>query len=158
MAFRIVNFLAFQIGWFASVLGAGYGLWWVGPVVVALVIAAQAPWLRRRRATLVLLVASALLGYALDSALALMGWIRFTGEAAVGAPAALWMVMMWPNFAIMLEGALDWLRGRYALGAALGLIGGPLAYYGGAQLGGVALGEPAPIAPSSGRSPPPCCC
>jgi hypothetical protein len=36
------------------------------------------------------------------------------------------------------------LRGRPALGAVLGLVGGPLAYLGGEKLGAVALVQPVP--------------
>jgi len=33
----LVNLIAFQIGWFACVMGAAYGFYWVGPMVVVTV-------------------------------------------------------------------------------------------------------------------------
>ncbi len=39
----LLNFAAFQIGWFACVLGAANGFPWLGPVVVAAVVAGQSP-------------------------------------------------------------------------------------------------------------------
>jgi hypothetical protein len=45
------------------------------------------------------------------------------------------MVMLWVNLGTTLNVSMAWLRGRYALGAVFGAIGGPLAYYSGATLG-----------------------
>ena len=42
-----INFLAFQLGWFASVLGAAHGLPWAGPVVVAMVVMLHLRLVRR---------------------------------------------------------------------------------------------------------------
>jgi hypothetical protein len=54
---------------------------------------------------------------------------------------------MWALFATMLTVCLRWLRPRPALAAAFGLVGGPLAYYGGARLGAVSFGNlPAALA------------
>jgi hypothetical protein len=52
---------------------------------------------------------------------------------------------LWANFAGTLHLCLDWLRGRYRLAAALGAIGGPIAYYGGQYLGAIQLGENAAV-------------
>ena len=35
---KLINFLLFQIGWFAAVLGAAHGAPWLGVVVVPLVL------------------------------------------------------------------------------------------------------------------------
>jgi tetrahydromethanopterin S-methyltransferase subunit D len=53
------------------------------------------------------------------------------------------MVMLWVNLATTMNVSMAWLRGRYALGAVFGAIGGPLAYYSGAKLGAMTrLPEP----------------
>jgi hypothetical protein len=44
---------------------------------------------------------------------------------------------MWINFALTLRFSMSWLLGRYFLGAAIGALGGPAAYYAGARLGAV---------------------
>ena len=44
---------------------------------------------------------------------------------------------MWLLFATTLNVSLRWLRGNYKAAALLGLIGGPMSYYGGAKLGGL---------------------
>ena len=45
------------------------------------------------------------------------------------------MVMLWVNFAMTLNVSLGRLRGKYLLAGILGAFGGPMAYYGGAELG-----------------------
>jgi hypothetical protein len=45
------------------------------------------------------------------------------------------MVMLWVNLAATMNDSMGWLRGRYALAAVFGAVGGPMAYYGGAKLG-----------------------
>jgi hypothetical protein len=52
------------------------------------------------------------------------------------------MVAMWMSFATTFNVSLRWLKRRLGLAALLGMIAGPLAYYGGAQLGGVAFANP----------------
>ena len=42
---------------------------------------------------------------------------------------------MWMNFALTLNHAMAWLKGRPVVGLILGAIGGPLAYFAGAKLG-----------------------
>jgi hypothetical protein len=49
---------------------------------------------------------------------------------------------MWVLFASTLNVSLRWLRGRWLTAAVLGAAAGPLAYYAGAQLGGVVISDP----------------
>jgi hypothetical protein len=46
-------------------------------------------------------------------------------------------------FATTLNLSLGWLKGRPALAALLGAVGGPLAYFAGHRLGGIELPDPA---------------
>lgn len=134
-----LNFAAFQACWFASILGAAAGTAWLGPVAVGLWMAAHLPSLGHERGVeWRLLPIAAALGWAVDSLLAAGGWLAFPVAApAWGSP--IWMMALWVSFAATLSRSLGWLNGRYAGAALLGLIGGPAAYYAGAQLGAVAL-------------------
>jgi hypothetical protein len=51
------------------------------------------------------------------------------------------MAALWANFAGTLHLCLNWMRGRYWVASALGVCGGPLAYYGGQRLGAMRLGD-----------------
>lgn len=136
----LVNLIAVQIGWLASVLGAAAGMPYLGPAFAAvwlpLHIVAAKP---SADIELKLILAAGGLGYLLDSTLVLAGLLSFPAQAQLGAPSTLWMVALWLGFAATLRHALGWLRGRYLLGALLGAIVGPFAYWSGSKLGAVEL-------------------
>ncbi|HPB74378.1 MAG TPA: DUF2878 domain-containing protein [Chromatiaceae bacterium] len=62
--------------------------------------------------------------------------------ASVLPPA--WMLALWANFATTLNLSLAGLQTRPGLAAVLGLVGGPLAYWGGAGLGAMTFVAPLP--------------
>ena len=142
----LLNLVGFQVSWFACVVGAGRGEPWIGPVVTVAVLAAHVTWQAAKRwAEIALIAAAALLGFAADSALVLSGFLAFPEHSRLGAPSTVWMVALWANFAATLNVALRRLEGRYRLAALLGAFGGPMAYYAGANLDALVLGEPATV-------------
>ena len=74
--FNLGNFLAYQLAWFAVILGAAAGRAWLGATVALLVTAAHL-WLRRDRFELRLVALCALIGVLVDSTLAMTGQVRF---------------------------------------------------------------------------------
>ena len=133
------NFVAFQCGWFACVLGAAHGHPYAGPVAVAALAAAHVATSLRPRAELALLGLAAGIGATWDSLLAATGWVSYAPGALVAGTAPLWIVALWVLFAATLNRSLAWLKTRLVLGAALGAIGGPLAYLGGQKLGALSF-------------------
>jgi len=130
----LLNFMAFQIGWFSCVIGAANGLPWLGTTISVGVIAwhltrAATP---RRELTLVLL--SGLIGLVLDSTLVSLGLIGYPSGTLIDGMAPHWIVAMWMIFATTLNVTFRWLKGRWLLAAVLGALAGPLAYFGGASL------------------------
>ena len=53
-----------------------------------------------------------------------------------------WIIAMWFLFATTLNVSLRWLHRRILLASIMGLIFGPITYYGGAKLGGVRFTDP----------------
>jgi hypothetical protein len=53
----------------------------------------------------------------------------------------LWVFVIWLQFATLFRYALHWLSGRYLLASLFGMVGGPLAYWGGSRLGAAVLGK-----------------
>jgi len=131
------NFILYQVGWFACVLGAARGLPWVGVAVSAAVVAwhlARAP---RARPELALVALGMLTGAIFDTLLARSGWLHFETGMVVDRTAPYWMLALWAGFATTLNVSLRWLRSSPALAVLLGALGGPAAYYAGAKLGAV---------------------
>lgn len=133
----LLNFVAFQVGWFAAVLGAANGLPWAGPLVIAAVIALHLRVADEPALEMTLILACGLIGAVIDSVLVAAGWVAYPTGSIVDFAAPYWIVAMWMLFATTLNVSLAWLKPRKTVGAVFGLVGGPLAYYTGFKLGGI---------------------
>ncbi len=135
----LVAALLFQIAWFACVVGAATGRPWIGPVVVGLLALGQIAFYDNRGRLTSLVVAAAVSGFAIDSALVRGGVFSFVQDAWPVGFSKIWMVALWVNFALALPRAMAWIRGRYLIAAFGGLLGGPLAYVAGEGLGAIEM-------------------
>ena len=79
----LINFIAFQVGWFACVLGAANGVAWLGPVVVAAVVALHLARARRPLPEFWLVCCAMALGLVADTLLLATGWLSY--------PAGQWL-------------------------------------------------------------------
>jgi hypothetical protein len=142
----VANFAAFQIGWFACVLGAAHDLPWAGTIVAAVIIVTHAFSAARPLEELKLVAFAFLIGLAWDSGLVTLGWLDFKSGYLIYHMAPHWILALWALFAITLNVSLAWLKERLLTAAVLGAIAGPLAYWGGVRLGAVTFAEPMPAA------------
>ena len=131
-----------NVAWFACILGAARGMPWLGPIVVAVLAAIHVARIGQPGRLATLFLAAAVGGYLVDSALVLGGIMTFPETARLGGPSTIWMVALWINLATTLHGCMHWLLDRPLAAAALGAIGGPLAYLGGERLGAVDFADP----------------
>jgi hypothetical protein len=138
----LANFILFQIGWFACVLGGAHDVPWLGTGIALAIVAWHIGRAVRPRGELILVLMSAGIGAVADSALVAIGWVRYSSGTIIAGTAPVWLVAMWMLFATTLNVSLRWLR-RFPLAAiAFGAIGGPLAYWGGARLGAMEFAAP----------------
>ncbi len=135
----IINFIAFQIGWFACVLGGAHGMPWIGPAVVVAVVAYHLRQAPRPSAEIALLATAAAIGTVWDSLLVSMGWLVYPAGTFIDGVAPYWIIAMWLLFATTFNVSMRWLKERRLLAFVLGGIAGPLAYFGGSKLGGVSF-------------------
>jgi hypothetical protein len=130
------NLIGYQCVWFATVIGAGRGLWW--PAVVATVLFALLHLALCRQTPAQRAVDFRLMAVAIGCGLLLDGGIAGTGLAEYAAghvaipsgAAPLWILSLWAAFSLTLRHSMTFLLGRPLLAAAFGAIGGPLAYLG----------------------------
>ncbi|EGV16062.1 DUF2878 domain-containing protein [Thiocapsa marina] len=134
-----VNLIAFQIAWFACVLGGAHGWPWLGVGVAALVVALHLRLSDAPRREAMLLVLVGVIGAVWDGFLVRFGFLEYPSGMLLPWLAPVWIIAMWVAFATTLNVALSWLKGRWTLAVVLGAIGGPLAFYGGHKLGAVAF-------------------
>jgi hypothetical protein len=135
-----VSFAAMQLAWFVCVLGSTRAHPWLGPgvVVVLLTVHVARRGAGRRGTEIVVLAMSALLGFAVDTALLRSGVIARTGTE-VSPP---WLIALWPNVAATTAkgGSLAFLAERPWVAAFVGGFGGALSYDAGSRLGALGLG------------------
>ena len=129
------NFVFFQLGWFACVLGAANKqvLWAV--LATWIYIAFHIWHLDEPKESLRLLSKALLYGIVTDSVIMYLGYLDFQDDWPSPYLSPLWMWTLWVLVATTINGSLSWLRGRPILGAILGAICGPLSYEAGIRMG-----------------------
>ena len=142
MPSMLINFLLFQIGWFACVLGAAYQLPWAGTLSVIAIVAYHLLRAPRPLPEMKLIAFALLIGFCWDSLLVASGLLIYQEGMFNEMIAPHWIIAIWALFASTLNVSLRWLKGHYLIAALFGMAGGPLAYYAGSELGAVALLDP----------------
>jgi hypothetical protein len=135
----LVNFFGFQSVWFLSLFGAGTQRSWLGAVALAAFTLWHFSTAANPRADLVLVAVACAVGFIVDTAFIQAHLLAYAEPLPFAAVAPYWILGMWINFALTLNGSMRWLHGRYLLAAGLGAIGGPLAYMAGVRLGAAEL-------------------
>lgn len=138
---KIINFVLFQLGWFAVVLtaAAGQPLWGIAAVLLIAVFHVVKAIRPTHEAKLLLCCLG--LGVVWENILLISGWLTYAPGWPSGL-APLWIIMMWPLLGTSLNLSMSWLKGRYVLSAVLGAVSGPVAYLAGAKLGALELSQP----------------
>jgi Protein of unknown function (DUF2878) len=130
----LINFVAFEIGWFAAVLGAAHNHTWMGVLVAILMVVLHLLLSQRPLYELKLLVIVAVIGTLWDSVLAANDFIRYPVGQLLPTMAPVWIISLWALFATTLNVSLVFLRGRPLLAGLFGAIGAPLSFLGGMRL------------------------
>jgi Protein of unknown function (DUF2878) len=133
--------IAFQIGWFACVLGGAKGEELPTALAVALVMLACNLWLKRQELAqeLRLVFSVTVLGFFIETIHLATGVFTLTDPASYPWLCPVWFLLLWALFATLLRGPFKWLAGRYWLSALLGALFAAPNYFAGARLGAVTL-------------------
>ncbi len=138
----IINFLLFQLGWFACVLGGAYDQALLGSLIALTIIAYhcyRAPdAIKEGRLLLLALV----IGLIFESIITAQGFAQYNNGQLLDFIAPLWMILMWPLFATTLNLSMRWMKGlSLIIVAIIGALFAPLAYYAGNRLGAVSYDD-----------------
>lgn len=131
------NLVLFKLGWLACVGFAAAGkpaLATAAVAVVALLHLVSVPVIVKES---LLLMTAALIGLAWESLLVATGLLNYPGYEGTGFLAPYWIVAMWVLFATTINYGLKWVKKSWPIAMVAGLVGGPLAFYGGASMGAV---------------------
>ena len=129
------NFIFFQVGWFACVLGAAHQqVFWAVSGTLAYI--AFQIWRSPSPQQEVSLLAKVLAyGIVTDTLIMHLGYVDFQNAWPSPYLSPLWMWVLWLLVGGTLNQSLSWLRGRPILGALLGGICGPVSYEAGIRMG-----------------------
>ena len=140
MPHRLANFLAFQVAWFANVLGAANGRPWLGPLVVLAVLGVHLRHMPDPRFSARIIAVVGLIGVTVDSILGYVGILVYRDSLVAPWACPPWLITLWLALATTLGRSLSWLAGRPGLAAVLGGVFGPVSYYAGRELGALDFG------------------
>ena len=135
----IINFLLFQVAWFACVIGAGKGIPWLGAAVTTVALLWHFYQAKNIKSELLLMLIALLIGATFDQTMLLLGLIDYINNGWSTAIVPVWILALWLAFTSTLNVSLRWMRGKQFIAIAFGAIGGPMAYLGAEKLGAVML-------------------
>jgi hypothetical protein len=138
----IRNFLLFQTGWFACVLGGAYQLPLLGSAIAVFIIALHLWLASDAMAELKLLLISLIIGLLFESLMVMLKLAHYDSGILLTGMAPYWMILMWPLFATTLNVSMSWMK-RLAplLVGLLGAVLAPFAYFAGAGMQAVVFDD-----------------
>lgn len=139
---KILNYVLFQLGWFACVMSSAAGKPFSGSLIAAIIILWHVCRAIKPRQELYLILIAMLIGGIWDSLLINREWLSYSAGSLLPDTAPYWIILMWALFATTLNLSLNWLKQHIVLALLLGAIAGPLAYYAGYRLGAVHFIQP----------------
>ncbi len=139
MHLKAINFIGFQLGWLACVLGGANGWPWLGVLLSVLILSWHFNKAGSARQEAYLLLLVTLIGGTFDQLLLSLELVAYPAADWPGRLLPIWMGMLWMLFASTLNVSLRWLRDHRLVSSVFGLIGGPLAYFAASRLGAVLL-------------------
>jgi Protein of unknown function (DUF2878) len=139
---QILNFLFYQVGWFACVLGAAYSRPWWGITIAICLIGIHLYLTTDRSNQAKIMMVAIAIGLIVDCTLLILGVYSFPSGTIVAWLPPLWMTVLWPQFATTFRYCLRWLSKRYVICACFCFLGAPLAFLGGERLGAVSFLPP----------------
>jgi hypothetical protein len=142
---NLINLAFFQGVWFATIIGAAEGTLMYGFAGLGLFIAAHTVISDTAHADLKLAVIAVLAGLVIETVIVRTGLLSYAHNLPAEGFAPAWILILWANLALTLNGCLGWLKNRYLLAGILGAIGGPLSYFGGIKLGAATITTGLPL-------------
>jgi hypothetical protein len=136
MAF-FINFIGFQIGWFACVLGAVYEMELLGILIALIIVFYHIISQPNRCDEISIIFAAVIIGLLWESWVLGLNILRYPSHPDIFFWAPHWLIVMWALFATTINLSMGWLKGRWILAMLMGAVFGPLAFVGGEKLNAV---------------------
>lgn len=129
------NLIFFKIVYGMSLAGVSIGFPWLGAIGLIGFLIWHAKTSAHAKADFILVGIAILLGTLVDTINIHTGVLVYQESWPSASIAPFWIMVLWANLALIMNGALRWLQGRYLMAAAIGAVFGPLGYMLGVKLG-----------------------
>lgn len=140
---RVVNGLAFYVGWILAIGFAAVGSPLKAALASYVLVALHLALNRHQRKELVMVASLTAMGGVLDTLYMCFGVVRFESpNYFLPQICPLWIMGLYALFGTSIDHSLFWLRGRPFVAAVLGAGGGILSYVGGVAAGAAELPLP----------------
>ena len=141
----LLNYLLYQVGWFACVLGAASQRPLAGALVGVAMGAVHFLLCGERLIEARLVMLATVVGALVEMAQIATGTYRFASGTWSAALPPLWLLAMWAQFATTFRFSMRRVIARPVPAALFGAMGGPLAFLAGQRFGAVILLPPVPF-------------
>ena len=140
----VVNFILFQIGWFACVIGAAKQMPWLGVATVIAIVVWHLIQAKQAKKEAQLLLITLMIGGTFDQIMLNHQLITYQAHGWSSLIVPVWILALWAEFVTVLNVSLRWMKElkiqvRCLVAVIFGAFGGPLAYMGAEKLGAVTL-------------------
>tara|TARA_B100000131_G_C17998967_1_gene565736 strand:+ start:458 stop:979 length:522 start_codon:yes stop_codon:yes gene_type:complete len=137
---RIYDLIGFKICWIACAFSTTWGAPYLGPLLTLIFILLHLVIVKFNSRDIKIIGLALLSGLVIDSLFFQFNLINYQGGILTQFKLApLWILSMWAGFSVTLLYSLDSIKNRYFISGILGLIGGPLSYNAGVQIGSITL-------------------
>ena len=132
--FKIGNFVAFYLIWFAALFGARLDIIWLGPMTAIAYGIFHFLAQKEYKTELKFAIFVTILGTCIDTMNMHFHVFTITVVNHIAPIVPLWLIAIWASFGLTLKNSMSWLHGRYWLAAACGSIAAPLSYFAGERV------------------------
>ena len=145
------NLILFKVVWALNLYGAVTNTVWIGGAGLTVFVIWHLYSSKTVKVDLRVAVCASCIGLTLDTLYLRSGLLEYSGQIVGSNFAPVWIVILWFNLSLTLNGCMRWLQTRLRLAAILGLVFGPVSYFGGITIGAATLvGNPFILYPAIG--------
>jgi len=137
---KIYDLIGFKICWVMCAFSTKWGLPYLGPIISLMFILVHLMIVKFKLRDIKIISLAVMLGLIIDSVFFQFDLITYEGGILSEFEIApFWILSMWGGFAVTLLYTLNTIKKRYAISALIGVIGGPLSYNAGVQIGSITI-------------------
>ena len=109
---KLINYVLFQALWAITIYGVTIGNNWLAPASLLAVMSIHYSFSATFKADLLLTFLAVLLGLTFETALVQFHILDYAQPLPFKQIAPLWTLILWANFALTMNGCLQWLQGK----------------------------------------------